>query len=127
MVKGMKDLVQAARVRVKEISAAEAAQLLETRAEVLFLDVREAEELAGGRIPGALHVPRGVLEPKAAADSPLQEPHLSDPDRTIVVYCASGVRSLLAADTLGEFGFRDVHSLAGGFGGWKSAGQVVDE
>jgi len=127
MAKGLKDLLAETRTRVQEITAGDAAGLLAAKAKVLFLDVRETEELAGGRIPGALHVPRGLLEPKAAADSPMREAQLADPDQTVVVYCASGVRSLLAADVLGTLGFRDVRSLAGGFGRWKSEGHTVSE
>ena len=126
MGRGLKELLDETRSRIQEIGVADAETLMKSESELLFLDVRESEELAGGRISGALHVPRGVIEPKAAHDSPLREPQLSDFDRAIVVYCASGVRSALAADSLQGLGFSNVRSLAGGFGAWKNGGLPVE-
>ena len=100
---------------------------MEKEPAVLFLDVRESEEIAGGRIPGALHVPRGLIEPKAAHDSPAREPRLSDFDQTIIAYCASGVRSALVADSLQVLGFSNVRSLAGGFAAWKDGGHSIEQ
>jgi rhodanese-related sulfurtransferase len=123
---GLKELLQAARSRIQEIAPDDAVALLRQDPEILFLDVRESEELAGGRIPGALHVPRGMIEPKAARDSPVREPQLSNFDRPVVTYCASGVRSVFAADSLRILGFSNVRSLAGGFGAWKDGGHPVE-
>lgn len=120
---GLKDLIARAKSRIREVDVRDAAALLGSGA--LFVDVRESEELAGGRIAGALHVPRGVLEAKAAHDSPVREPALA-PERPIVVYCASGVRSALAAETLQTLGFGDVRSLAGGFAAWTQGGHPVE-
>jgi molybdopterin/thiamine biosynthesis adenylyltransferase/rhodanese-related sulfurtransferase len=80
-----------------------------------LIDVREADEHAQGIIPGAVHVPRGFLEMRI-------EKMVFDRAAPIVLYCAGGNRSLLAARSLAELGYSDVRSLAGGFGGWKKAG-----
>ncbi len=86
------------------------------RDQVLFLDVREADEYAQGAIPGALHLPRGFLELQV-------EGRVPDNDRKIVVYCAGGTRSALAAQSLGQLGYSDVASMVGGFNKWKDEGR----
>ena len=80
-----------------------------------LIDVREADEHAQGAIPGAVHIPRGFLELRIERAVP-------DRAAPVVVYCASGTRSLLAARSLAELGYTNVRSLAGGFTGWKRAG-----
>ena len=119
MAKGMRELLSAARARIKEIDTGDAARILARKDETLFLDVREPDEFAEGHIPGAHLLPRGLLEPRAAADSPSRDPELHDTARPIVVYCGSGARSALAALTLGELGFTNVVSMAGGMLVWK--------
>ncbi|MGA2804486.1 MAG: molybdopterin-synthase adenylyltransferase MoeB [Acidimicrobiales bacterium] len=94
-----------------ETSAAQAAS-----DQALFLDVREADEYAQGALPGALHLPRGLLEPQV-------EGRVPDKDRKIIVYCAGGTRSALAAQALGQLGYSDVASMAGGFNKWKDEGR----
>lgn len=126
MAKGIRDLLAETQGRVREVDAKAAQAELEAEPRTLVVDVREGEELAAGRLPGALHVPRGVLEAKAAHDSPVRDPAFEDPERPVLLYCASGVRSLFAADRLRELGFRRVASLAGGFTGWKQAGLPVE-
>ena len=79
------------------------------------IDVREADEHAAGAIPGAIWIPRGFLEQRI-------ERHVADRAAPVVVYCASGNRSLFAQRTLAELGYTNVRSLAGGFTGWKRAG-----
>ena len=86
------------------------------RDEALFLDVREADEYAQGAVPGAMHLPRGFLELQV-------EGRVPDKDRKIVVYCAGGTRSALAAQALGQLGYSDVASMAGGFNKWKDEGR----
>ncbi len=81
-----------------------------------FLDVREADEYAQGAIPGAIHLPRGSLELQV-------ESRLPDKDRPVVIYCAGGVRSALAAKALQDLGYVDVVSMAGGFNRWKDEGR----
>jgi len=84
--------------------------------QALFLDVREADEYAQGAVPGALHIPRGMLELQV-------EGRVPDKDSKIVVYCAGGTRSALAAQALGQLGYSDVASMAGGFNKWKDEGR----
>ncbi len=81
-----------------------------------FLDVRELDEYEQGMIPGSVFIPRGHLESQV-------ENKLTDRERPIVVYCAGGVRSVFAAKTLQDLGYRDVVSMAGGFGRWKNEGR----
>ena len=126
MAQGMKELLQGARSRIQEIGATDAATLMAKESETLFLDVRESEELADGRIPGALHIPRGLIEPNAAHDSPARDPELSDFGRPVIAYCASGVRSAFAADSLQVLGFSNVRSLAGGFAAWQKGGHPIE-
>ena len=83
-----------------------------------MVDVREQSEWDEGFIPGAVHVPRGFLESRIAG--------VAKADRRIVVSCAVGARSLLAAQTLREMGYTDVSSLAGGFTDWKRGGHSFD-
>lgn len=90
-----------------------------------LVDVREAEELdEQGVIPGAFHVPRGLLEFWADPASPGHRPGL-DPGRKTIVYCAAGSRSALATTTLEELGYADVAHLAGGISAWARAGLPV--
>jgi rhodanese-related sulfurtransferase len=126
LAKGLKDLLKEARERITEISVGDARTLLEKPSDGLVLDVREEAELKAGRIPGALHVPRGMLEPMAAEDSPLRKDALANQDQLIFVYCASGVRSALAADALQVLGFSNVRSIAGGFSAWVEADHPIE-
>ena len=127
MAKGMKELLTEAKARITEVSVGDSQALLEKNPAALMLDVREEAELAAGRIPGALHVPRGLLEPKAAADSPLRDEAFADPARLVLVYCASGVRSAFAADVLQVLGFTNARSVVGGFNAWVVAGLPVEK
>lgn len=121
---GVAALVAAARARTREIAPADVAAA--QRAGAVVVDLREPEELArDGRIPGAVHVPRGMLEWRADPASASHEPAL-DPARPVVLYCAGGGRSALAADALRALGYRDVSHLGAGFGGWVGAGQPVE-
>ena len=89
-----------------------------------LVDVRDAPELAGGTIPGAVHASRGMLEFHADPSSPYHKPEL-DPDRRIILHCASGGRSALAAQTLRQLGYNNVAHLDGGFKAWQAAGKPV--
>lgn len=125
MTKGLMDFAAEARTKVAEISTDEAAQMMATSGDLLVLDVREPGEVREGHLPNALNVPRGLLEAKADLAYPHREPRLADRHQPVVVYCASGVRSLLAAATLQEMGFSSVKSMAGGFAAWKSEGRAI--
>ncbi|RLL54743.1 hypothetical protein D8Y20_02895 [Mariprofundus sp. EBB-1] len=123
MAKGLQDFVAAAKASAQETSTeAVASTLGET---VLLLDVREPGELQAGFIPGAINIPRGILELKADLNFPMRDPKLADREQEVVIYCASGGRSLLAAVTLQEMGFTNVKSMAGGFGAWANEGREI--
>lgn len=91
---------------------------------VTLLDVRDAPELANGTIPGAVHASRGMLEFYADPSSPYHKPELN-PDSRVILHCASGGRSALAAQTLRELGYKDVAHLDGGFKAWQAAGKPL--
>lgn len=111
------DLLAEARLRITEVGAAEALAL-HGKDGVVFLDVRDQHEVNLGRIPGAVHVSRGNLETKieAVVGRPAE----------VVVYCASGNRSVLAVETLHQMGYEKVCSLAGGIRAWAEAGGDID-
>ncbi len=117
------DHLERIRGAVREIDVAALAAALAGPATAsgppLVIDVREPDETAAGVVPGALTIPRGLLELRIEA--------AADRDRPIVVMCAGGTRSALAARTLGELGYRDVASLAGGMTAWLAAGQALDQ
>jgi len=123
MAKGMKDFVAAARAKVAEVSTEDVAAL--SADSVLLLDVREPGEFQGGFLPGAINVPRGLLEAKADPAMPPHDVRLADRNQAIISYCASGARSLLAAATLLEMGFTNVKSMAGGFSAWQQEGREI--
>ncbi len=110
-----RDLLASAKSRITEIDTAVAADKLSAGG-VSLLDVREPDEYDQGAIPGALHIPRGHLEAQVEAK-------LTDKNQPVVVYCAGGVRSAFAADTLQALGYSNVLSMAGGFGKWKDEGR----
>ena len=90
----------------------------------LLVDVREGTECALGMIPGALHIPRGLLEFRADPASSAHHAAL-DPARRVILHCASGGRSALAAMTLRQLGYTNVAHLDGGFRAWVEAGKAV--
>ncbi|MBA3850794.1 MAG: molybdopterin-synthase adenylyltransferase MoeB [Chloroflexi bacterium] len=114
MTKTYNELLREARASVREISAAEAEALAAQGARVV--DVRESPEWEEGHLPGALHISKSYLEQRIEAAVP-------DRDAPVVLYCAGGIRSLFAAQTLREMGYTDVASMSGGFQGWKSEGR----
>lgn len=111
------DLINDAKTRIDEISAEESIALLQAGTAV-FVDVRDLQEVNLGKIPGALHISRGTLETKIEAAVPR--------DADVVLYCASGNRSALAADTMHAMGYPTVRSMAGGFRAWAEAGGEID-
>ncbi len=124
-MKNAKDLVAEANREVETLSAEEALACLGEPGTVL-VDVREGEELAKtGRIAGAVHVPRGFLEFQADPESPTHKAELGG-GRRLVLYCASGNRSALAAKVLNDMGLGPVAHVAGGFPALVKAGASVD-
>jgi rhodanese-related sulfurtransferase len=95
--------------------------------DLLLLDLRELQERVDlGTIPGAKHVPRGMLEFWADPASPYYRDFFGE-DKRIVMYCAGGGRSVLATLALSEMGYSNVAHLAEGFRGWKESGQPIDD
>jgi|SRR5688572_21889229 molybdopterin/thiamine biosynthesis adenylyltransferase/rhodanese-related sulfurtransferase len=109
------NLLKGIKAEIREIDVAGTKALLDRPAPPHVVDVREQDEYVQGYIPGAVWIPRGFLE------SRIEE---AVPDRAapIVLYCAGGTRSALAARSLIELGYTDVQSMAGGFGAWKRSG-----
>lgn len=124
MPTSVKEMLAAANAAVPRIDREQAAALI-ARGDALVVDVRDAPELqASGKIAGAMHVSRGMLEFRADPESPYHDPAF-DRDRTVILYCASGGRSALAGKALQELGYRDVRNL-GAFKDWAENGGAVE-
>ncbi len=128
MPRSLADFVRAALERVEEISPDEARRLLDEPDHEgwFFVDVREPDEFAAGRIPGARNFPRGFLEVRADLAHSKRDTWLEDRERKLVLYCGGGHRSALAAQTLQEMGFTSVVSMAAGWAGWIERGNPVE-
>lgn len=111
-------LVSEAKAQIKEIDVATAAQHLAAGATVI--DVREPAEFEAGRLPGAVNIPRGVLEFKTS-----DHPALANRDAEILLYCKTGGRSALATLNLQRLGYTNVLSMVGGYDAWNASGQKV--
>lgn len=121
----VKELLAAANAEVPRISADEARRMVSEQNAVI-VDVRDMPELqANGKIPGSVHIPRGMLEFRADAETPYHDANLSK-DRPIILHCASGGRSALSGQTLKSMGYQNVHNL-GGFKDWVEAGGDVEK
>ncbi|MDF9392013.1 MULTISPECIES: rhodanese-like domain-containing protein [Methylococcus] len=112
------DLVAAAKQRIREIGPAEVRAM---PGDTLILDVREPEEYAAGHLPGAINIPRGVVEFRIETHPAFQ----GRKDAAIVVYCQSGLRSALTTDILQQLGWSGTVSMAGGFKAWSEGGLPV--
>jgi rhodanese-related sulfurtransferase len=120
----VKDMVAAANAAVPRISAAEA-QALHAAGKAVFIDLREPAEIAAsGKVPGALPIPRGLLEFRVDPDSPARDPALGKP--IVITYCASGGRAALAGKVMQDLGYADVRNL-GGFKDWVEGGGTVEQ
>ena len=125
MTTSVKQMLEAANAVVPKITPAEARELI-GKGNTLVLDVRDAPEVEkSGKIAGAQHVSRGMLEFRADPDSPYYDKHFAK-DKTIILYCASGGRSALAAKTLKDLGFAHVYNV-GAFKDWVEQGGEVDK
>lgn len=118
-MKMWRDLVAEAK---REVSLLEVKDVQEkmSQGEFILIDVREPDEWQGGRLPKAVHIPRGILEMT-------MERSFKDPAKPIILYCAGGGRSAVAAQALKKMGFEDVASMEGGFEGWKRSGFPVEK
>lgn len=125
--KGYKKLVEEAERQVSAIdSAALAAKLDDTDATLLLIDLRDVRELKReGKIPGALHIPRGMLEFWIDPESPYYRSEF-DAAEELILYCNKGWRSALAAQSLQEMGVENVSHLAGGMEQWQADGGTVE-
>ncbi|MBI5918696.1 MAG: rhodanese-like domain-containing protein [Nitrosomonadales bacterium] len=111
-------LVAEARAQIRETDVTSATKLLESG--VLCLDVREPAEYEAGRLPGAINLPRGVVEFRIG-----EHPAFADKSRPAVVYCKTGGRSALAVLNLQRIGYTDLVSMSGGIEAWSSQGLPV--
>ncbi|MCL4212558.1 MAG: hypothetical protein KJZ74_01470 [Gemmatimonadales bacterium] len=117
-IKSGTDLIAEAKRRIREVTVREVLAAIGGPGAPVLLDVREPNETNLGRLPGAIVLARGTMETKIEALVPR--------DAHVVIYCASGNRSALAADTLQQMGYTDVASMAGGWIGWVTAGGPVE-
>lgn len=118
------DLVKAAKAQIENLTAEQVQQELSS-GNATLIDIRESEELLQtGKIEGSVHAPRGMLEFYADAALPYHKPEF-DKEKRIILQCASGGRSALAAQTLQQMGFTKVAHLDGGIKAWKEAGLPV--
>lgn len=125
-MKNAKDLVAQANGRVKTVPAQDAVSMLHD-ADTIFVDLRDSAELQrDGKIPGAVHVNRGMLEFVLDPSLPYHNPVFSS-GKSVMFYCASGGRSALAADTAQQMGLTKVAHMGGGFKAWRDAGGPVEK
>ncbi|MGE3064644.1 MAG: rhodanese-like domain-containing protein [Hyphomicrobiaceae bacterium] len=120
-----KSMVDAAKREIEEITAADAVKLA-ARPEVQLVDIRDPRELErDGRVPGAFHCPRGMLEFWIDPESTYYKPQFGA-DKKFVFFCGGGLRSALAAKVAQDMGLKPVAHVLGGFKGWKEAGGPVE-
>jgi sulfur-carrier protein adenylyltransferase/sulfurtransferase len=106
-----------ARTRIREVTAQQVLEMQQRGEPVVLVDVRESQEVNAAKIPGSVHVPRSHLESRIE-----QVPR----DADVVLYCSSGSRSVLSADTLQTMGYSKVASMSGGLRAWADAGGEVE-
>jgi rhodanese-related sulfurtransferase len=124
--KTLMDFVQEARAQTKEIDGDTLTRMLEEKTDLLLVDVREPSEHEHGHLRNAHLVPRGILEAAADLQYPKRDELLSSArNQPVVVYCATGGRSAMAAMVLQMMGFQEVYSLAGGFLKWAEQQRPV--
>ena len=122
-IKSIESILEEANKQIKRLSFDESIDLIENHKTLIF-DVREESEVHNsGLIKNAIHIPRGLIEFKLSPDSP-NNPFNIDKDTNILVYCAGGFRSALAAKTLSDMGFHNVFNM-GGFQEWIDSGGEI--
>jgi rhodanese-related sulfurtransferase len=125
ITRGYKTLLDEANAKIRTLSVAEALAM-QGRDDVVFVDLRDPRELEReGRMPGAVHCPRGMLEFWIDPESPYHKPVFAQ-DKTYVFFCAAGWRSALSAATAHDMGLKPVAHVEGGFTAWKNSGGPVD-
>jgi molybdopterin/thiamine biosynthesis adenylyltransferase/rhodanese-related sulfurtransferase len=114
-----RDLLAQTKKLIKEVSVDDVQALISSGAKVKLIDVREADEYEAGRLPGAVFIPRGFLEPRIE--------DAAERDEKLVLYCAGGTRSAFAAKSLQDLGYADVSSMAGGYNRWHDRGLPTEK
>lgn|SRR5690348_5196351 len=107
-----------AKARIREVTPRAVLEMQQRGERVVLLDIRDLHEVNAAKIPGSIHISRGHLESRVEAQVPR--------DANVVIYCASGNRSVFAADTLQTMGYATVASMSGGIRGWAEAGGEVE-
>jgi len=124
MSSSVKEMLAAANAAVPKITPAEARDMI-AEGNVLVVDVRDAPEVdKSGKVAGAVHVSRGMLEFRADPDSPYHDKNFAK-DKTVILYCASGGRSALSGKTLKDLGYEKVYNV-GAFKDWAASGGSVE-
>jgi rhodanese-related sulfurtransferase len=113
------ELVLEAKAQIKEVGTAEAQALLGRR---IVIDVRESDEFAAGHLPGAINIPRGVLEFKIG-----MVPECANKDSAFLIYCRTSGRAALSAVQLQKIGYGDILSMAGGFEAWNNENRPIQK
>ena len=116
---GFLAIVMETKSRVRECTVEEVKARIDRGEEFFLVDVREESEWAAGRLPGAIHLGKGIIERDV-------EKAILDPAAEIVLYCGGGYRSALAADNLQKMGYTNVLSMDGGYSGWKEGGYDLE-
>lgn len=125
MATGVKQMMEAANAVVPRITPARAQEII-AKGDTLVVDVRDAPELEkSGKVAGAVHVSRGMLEFRADSDSPYHDKSFTK-DKTMILYCASGGRSALGGKVLKEMGYDRVYNL-GAFKDWVESGGAIEK
>ena len=124
MAKTAKELVESANAVVPKITPGQAQEMI-ANGNTLVVDVRDAPEVQqSGKVAGAVHVPRGMLEFRADPESPYHDQNFAK-NKTVILYCASGGRSALSGQALKELGYTDVYNM-GAFKDWADSGGPID-
>jgi rhodanese-related sulfurtransferase len=125
MATSLKQMMEAANAAVPKITPAQAREMI-GKGNTLVVDVRDAPEVEkSGKIKGAVHVSRGMLEFRADPDSPYYDKNFAK-DKTVILYCASGGRSALAAKALRDLGYNEVYNV-GAFKDWAEHGGEIEK
>ena len=111
-------LMAEAKTRIREVTPQQVIEMQQRGERIALLDVRDLHEVNAAKIPGTLHISRGNLETKVEAQIP-REAH-------VIIYCATGNRSVFAADLLQQMGYTNVASMSGGIRGWIEAGGEIE-
>jgi rhodanese-related sulfurtransferase len=125
ITRGYKAIVAEANAKIETLSPQDAVKL-HGREDVVLVDLRDPRELEReGKVPGAFHCPRGMLEFWIDPESPYHKPVFAQ-DKRFFFFCACGMRSALAAATASDMGLKPVAHIEGGFGKWKEAGGPLE-